>query len=107
MGVLLSGWAFRYQTLPDGKRQILDFIFAGSLVGWCGLTACASPSILQKVPDQMKCCEVISRHVESSRGLQSFAAGGIGGEADEVNAVGEAGIDVIQVVANINDAVLW
>jgi CRP/FNR family transcriptional regulator, anaerobic regulatory protein len=34
VGVLLSGWAFRYQTLPDGKRQILDFIFSGSLVGF-------------------------------------------------------------------------
>jgi CRP/FNR family transcriptional regulator len=32
--VLLSGWAFRYQTLADGKRQILDFIFAGALVGF-------------------------------------------------------------------------
>lgn len=32
--VLLSGWAFRYQTLSDGKRQILDFIFAGSLIGF-------------------------------------------------------------------------
>ena len=34
IGVLLSGWAFRYQTLPDGKRQILDFVFAGALVGF-------------------------------------------------------------------------
>ena len=34
VAVLLSGWAFRYQTLPDGKRQILDFIFAGALVGF-------------------------------------------------------------------------
>jgi CRP/FNR family transcriptional regulator, anaerobic regulatory protein len=35
--ILLSGWAFRFQTLPDGKRQILDFIFAGSLAGFgCG-----------------------------------------------------------------------
>jgi CRP/FNR family transcriptional regulator, anaerobic regulatory protein len=32
--VLLSGWAFRYQTLPDGKRQILDFILDGALVGF-------------------------------------------------------------------------
>lgn len=32
--VLLSGWAFRYQTLPDGKRQILDFIFSGALIGF-------------------------------------------------------------------------
>jgi CRP-like cAMP-binding protein len=32
--VLLSGWAFRFQTLPDGKRQILDFVFAGALIGF-------------------------------------------------------------------------
>jgi CRP/FNR family transcriptional regulator, anaerobic regulatory protein len=32
--VLMSGWAFRYQTLPDGKRQILDFVFAGALLGF-------------------------------------------------------------------------
>jgi len=36
--VLLSGWAFRYQLLADGKRQILDFVFGGSLLGFgaCG-----------------------------------------------------------------------
>ena len=32
--VLLSGWAFRYQTLSDGKRQILDFVFAATLIGF-------------------------------------------------------------------------
>ena len=32
--ILLSGWAFRYQTLPDGKRQIIDFVFAGALIGF-------------------------------------------------------------------------
>ena len=32
--VLMSGWAFRYQTLADGKRQILDFVFAGALLGF-------------------------------------------------------------------------
>jgi CRP/FNR family transcriptional regulator, anaerobic regulatory protein len=34
VSVLISGWAFRYQTLHDGKRQILDFIFAGALIGF-------------------------------------------------------------------------
>jgi CRP/FNR family transcriptional regulator, anaerobic regulatory protein len=34
VSVLVSGWAFRYQTLHDGKRQILDFIFAGALIGF-------------------------------------------------------------------------
>jgi CRP/FNR family transcriptional regulator, anaerobic regulatory protein len=32
--VLLSGWAFRFQTLPEGRRQILDFVFAGALLGF-------------------------------------------------------------------------
>ena len=28
-----SGWAFRYKTLADGSRQILNFLLAGDLVG--------------------------------------------------------------------------
>ncbi len=34
---LLSGWAFRYMTLPDGRRQILNFAFPGEFLG---LQAC-------------------------------------------------------------------
>jgi CRP/FNR family transcriptional regulator len=30
---LLSGWAFRYKTLPDGRRQILNYVLPGELVG--------------------------------------------------------------------------
>lgn len=30
---LLSGWAFRYKTLADGRRQILNFLLPGDLVG--------------------------------------------------------------------------
>jgi len=30
---LLSGWAYRYKTLSDGRRQILNFLQAGDLVG--------------------------------------------------------------------------
>lgn len=30
---LLSGWAFRYKTLPDGRRQILNFVFPGDFIG--------------------------------------------------------------------------
>src|ERR1700760_4417777 len=30
---LLSGWAFRYKTMPDGRRQILNFLLPGDLIG--------------------------------------------------------------------------
>ena len=33
---LLSGWAFRYTTLPDGRRQILNFTFPGEFLGLQG-----------------------------------------------------------------------
>lgn len=31
--VLLEGWAFRHQMLSDGRRQILDFLLPGSILG--------------------------------------------------------------------------
>ena len=33
---LFSGWAFRYKSLPDGRRQILNFLLPGDLVGLQG-----------------------------------------------------------------------
>ena len=30
---LFSGWALRFKTLPDGRRQILNFLLPGDLVG--------------------------------------------------------------------------
>ncbi len=33
---LLTGWAFRYQTLADGRRQILNFLLPGDFIGLQG-----------------------------------------------------------------------
>lgn len=33
---LLSGWAFRYKTLSDGRRQILNYVLPGDLIGLQG-----------------------------------------------------------------------
>ena len=30
---LLEGWAFRFKTLSDGRRQILNFLLAGDFIG--------------------------------------------------------------------------
>src|SRR5690349_15000282 len=32
---LRDGWAFRYQTLEDGRRQIVDFVLPGDII-WIG-----------------------------------------------------------------------
>ena len=32
--LLLDGWAFRHQSLEDGRRQILDFALPGAVVGF-------------------------------------------------------------------------
>src|SRR5262245_45570554 len=31
--ILRDGWAFRYQCLEDGRRQIVDFVLPGEIVG--------------------------------------------------------------------------
>ena len=36
MFTLLSGWAFRYKTLEDGRRQILNYSLPGDLIGLQG-----------------------------------------------------------------------
>lgn len=33
---LLSGWAFRFKTLEDGRRQILNYVLPGDLIGLQG-----------------------------------------------------------------------
>jgi CRP-like cAMP-binding protein len=36
---VLSGWAFRYKTLDDGRRQILNYALPGDLIGLQGSVA--------------------------------------------------------------------
>lgn len=40
---VLSGWAFRYNTLHDGRRQILNFLLPGDLVGLQAELSAAAP----------------------------------------------------------------
>ncbi len=52
---LYSGWAFRYKTLSDGRRQIMNFLLPGDLVGLQEKFADGATSGVQAATDAMLC----------------------------------------------------
>jgi CRP-like cAMP-binding protein len=52
---LLTGWAFRFKTLSDGRRQILSFLLAGDFVGVQQKMGDASAHGVQTLTDASLC----------------------------------------------------
>lgn len=52
---LLTGWAFRFKTLSDGRRQILSFLLAGDFVGVQQKMGDASAHGVQTLTDAVLC----------------------------------------------------
>lgn len=52
---LLSGWAFRFKTLSDGRRQILNFLLAGDFIGVQQKMGDASAHGVQALSDAVLC----------------------------------------------------
>lgn len=52
---LYSGWAFRYKTLSDGRRQIVNFMLPGDLIGLQEQFADGSTSGVQAATDVLVC----------------------------------------------------
>ena len=52
---LHSGWAFRYKTLSDGRRQILSFLLAGDFIGVQQKMGAASAHGVLTLTDAMFC----------------------------------------------------
>jgi len=52
---LLSGWAFRFKTLSDGRRQILNFLMPGDFIGVQQKMSDASAHGVQALTDVMLC----------------------------------------------------
>ncbi|MCW5626125.1 MAG: Crp/Fnr family transcriptional regulator [Burkholderiales bacterium] len=52
---LLSGWAFRHKSLPDGRRQILNFLLPGDFIGLQQQMAEAAPHGVEALTDARLC----------------------------------------------------
>jgi len=52
---LYAGWAFRYKSLPDGRRQILNFLLPGDLVGLQASLLSASEHGIEALTDVELC----------------------------------------------------
>lgn len=53
--VLLVGWAFRFKTLEDGRRQILNFLLPGDLLGLQGELQANLPHGVEAVTEVNLC----------------------------------------------------
>ncbi|MBO6554267.1 MAG: Crp/Fnr family transcriptional regulator [Roseitalea sp.] len=52
---VISGWGFRYKTLEDGRRQILNYVLPGDLVGLQGTLLGEMEHSLECLSDMVLC----------------------------------------------------
>ena len=52
---VLSGWAFRYKTMPDGRRQILNYALPSDLIGLQGSVNDEMQHSVEALTDVMLC----------------------------------------------------
>lgn len=53
--LLVRGWAARTRCLEDGRRQIINFIVPGDLIGFTGLENALAPSTVTALTDAVAC----------------------------------------------------
>ena len=53
--LILSGWAARVRLLPDGRRQILNFLLPGNLIGLCDHARPVASSTILAITDVDTC----------------------------------------------------
>lgn len=52
---VLSGWAFRYKTLPDGRRQILNYALPADFLGLQGSVSDEMQHSVEALTDMLLC----------------------------------------------------
>lgn len=70
---ILSGWGFRYKTLEDGRRQILNYVLPGDLVGLQGSILGEMQHSIEMLADSVLCVFERQRLHELYREFPSLA----------------------------------
>jgi CRP/FNR family transcriptional regulator, anaerobic regulatory protein len=70
---VLSGWAMRYKTLPDGRRQILNFVLPGDFIGLQGTVLGEMQHSVEALGDMLLCVFPRERLWELYRNHPSLA----------------------------------
>jgi CRP-like cAMP-binding protein len=70
---VLSGWAMRYKTLPDGRRQILNFVLPADLIGLQGTVLGEMQHSVEALSDMLLCLFPRERLWELYRNHPSLA----------------------------------
>ncbi len=70
---VLSGWAIRYKTLADGRRQILNFVLPADFIGLQGTVLGAMQHSVEALSDMVLCVFPRERLWELYQGHPSLA----------------------------------
>ncbi len=84
--VILSGWGFRFRSLPDGRRQILNFLVPGDVVGYYATVIARSDCGVEALTDMEYAVFPASDLVEVSRTNPRLmlALGWIAGQSERI-----------------------
>lgn len=70
---VLSGWGFRYKTLENGHRQILNFVLSGDLIGLQGSLMHEMQHAVEALSDMLLCVFERTRLYELYEAFPSLA----------------------------------
>ncbi|WP_448202983.1 Crp/Fnr family transcriptional regulator [Azospirillum sp. sgz302134] len=72
--VMREGWAIRHKALPDGRRQVVNFVLPGDIIGfYCNLFETADHGVTTLTPTEVACFQA-DRVIELFKRFPRLAA---------------------------------
>src|SRR5262247_2743497 len=91
---MLAGWAFRYKTLADGRRQILNFVLPGDFIGLQGSIMNEMQHSVETLTDSVLCIFPRDKLWNRYTGYPALAVGVTGIAARQEQTVHESLLSV-------------